>query len=120
MSFLTFERTLQSILAKSNLTCIHPSAARVLHIGNCGRHHKFDDCDATRDLEALESQILMLSKNFFPTDMLFDKELILNHIYDTNNGGWGDLRDKLLCKSFVDKKFLIELNKLGTNLVNSF
>ena len=98
-------RTLQYVAANffnSTLQCVYPYAARVLHIGNCGRHHKFGDCDASRDLEAYKSMSQAYKKNLFPVEMKQKNVLEIPHIYDINNGGWSDIRDHMLCNSFVN------------------
>jgi hypothetical protein len=115
-SNILYKRTLQSILAKNKLSCIYPSAARVIHFGNCGSHHRLGDCDFNRDLEAVASQIEMFKTNFFPLDLFFDKELFIPKLLEICNGGWGDLRDQLLCQSFVNKTFLNDLDKLGVKV----
>jgi hypothetical protein len=58
----------------------------------------------------------MFKTNFFPLDLFFDKELFIPKLLEISNGGWGDLRDQLLCQSFVNKTFLNDLEKLGVKV----
>lgn len=100
---------------KSQFTCIYPSAARILHVKGCGMHHNTTECtDIQRNYESYKNLSQKYKENLFPKKLLEpDKSLFINHTYDTSNGGWSDYRDHLLCKSFINKKYLNTLKKKG-------
>lgn len=64
-------------------------------------HHNSQDCDSSKVIENVRSTIKYASKS----KKLFPKRLKVTRVYDEEdrsdnlkgNGGWGDIRDHLLC-----------------------
>ncbi|CAF0703818.1 unnamed protein product [Brachionus calyciflorus] len=88
---------------KLPLVAIFPVSSRVIHIGECGTHHKGSNCDPKEKIESLKKTIQNKQTQFFP------KKFELNGVntgiiaIKKSNGGWGDPRDHNLCKSFIDQ-----------------
>ena len=86
---------------KLPLVSIFPVSSRVIHIGDCGIHHKSKTCDPSDKIKKLKDSYAQKPDEFFP------KELLLSNIstgirrVKKPNGGWSDPRDHQLCKSFV-------------------
>ncbi|XP_061609384.1 alpha-1,6-mannosyl-glycoprotein 2-beta-N-acetylglucosaminyltransferase [Phyllopteryx taeniolatus] len=80
-------------------------APRVFHAGDCGMHHKKVTCMPASQKTKIENILQSSSKQLFPKNLLITKRLPSNgaggvapHV---KNGGWGDIRDHELCKSYV-------------------
>ncbi|XP_036405929.1 alpha-1,6-mannosyl-glycoprotein 2-beta-N-acetylglucosaminyltransferase-like [Megalops cyprinoides] len=75
-------------------------APRVFHAGDCGMHHN-RPCLPAGQKAKIESIILSSSNQLFPKSLLITKRLpavgVPPHV---KNGGWGDIRDHELCKSY--------------------
>ena len=83
---------------QKSLHVISFSATRVYHIGTCGTH-----THGTCDIDAVVQKTL---SNFQNSNLLFPSNLQVSKT-DTNraptvtpNGGWGDVRDRTLCKKY--------------------
>ena len=90
------------------LVSIFPNVSRVIHIGECGTHHKNSNCDPKIRINSIKNDYNKYEHLFFPSK--FNLSNINPGIYaiKKSNGGWSDPRDHLLCKSlpFNTKKFL--------------
>ena len=73
-------------------------ATRVYHLGSCGGMHSKKTCDLTTELEQIEKQIKNLP--LFPEQLHIALDNPASSPMPKENGGWGDLRDRTLCKSF--------------------
>ncbi|OQV20492.1 Alpha-1,6-mannosyl-glycoprotein 2-beta-N-acetylglucosaminyltransferase [Hypsibius exemplaris] len=86
-------------------------APRILHIGNCaGLHHgKTDEeCDMARNIAEAKKKVKKLTKNgdLFPVDMEQRRATWMQQQKEqVENGGWGDWRDRQLCRS-ITKSFI--------------
>ncbi|CAL8118384.1 unnamed protein product [Orchesella dallaii] len=87
---------------ESKLEVLYPKAARVYHIGDCGLHHKMTkNCDSKKAAEAIDKGIKQYSSFLFPDNIRIDYLKGNKMFPKKGNGGWGDLRDRELCMSFV-------------------
>ncbi|CAL8235466.1 unnamed protein product [Boreogadus saida] len=80
-------------------------APRVFHAGDCGMHHKKAACMPANQKTKIENILQSASNQLFPKNLLITKRLPANgaggvapHV---KNGGWGDIRDHELCKSYL-------------------
>ncbi|XP_051833861.1 alpha-1,6-mannosyl-glycoprotein 2-beta-N-acetylglucosaminyltransferase [Antechinus flavipes] len=77
-----------------------PEVPRIYHAGDCGMHHK-DPCRPSTQSAQIE---LLLNKNkqyLFPKSLSIIKKYALAPLLPHGkNGGWGDIRDHELCKSY--------------------
>lgn len=80
-------------------------APRVFHAGDCGMHHKKASCMPISQKTKIENILQSSGNQLFPKNLLIAKRLPANgaggvapHV---KNGGWGDIRDHELCKSYV-------------------
>jgi hypothetical protein len=73
-----------------------------------GIHHKGLKCDVNGKLKELKETISLRSQYFFPKKFeLLQKQVSFSKLYHPN-GGWSDIRDHLLCKSFVKAENTME------------
>ncbi|KAM8826868.1 alpha-1,6-mannosyl-glycoprotein 2-beta-N-acetylglucosaminyltransferase [Synchiropus picturatus] len=80
-------------------------APRIFHAGDCGMHHKKATCMPISQKTKIENILQSSGNQLFPKNLLIAKRLPANgaggvapHV---KNGGWGDIRDHELCKSYV-------------------
>ncbi|KAK5880299.1 hypothetical protein CesoFtcFv8_023340 [Champsocephalus esox] len=80
-------------------------APRVFHAGDCGMHHKKTACMPISQKTKIDNILQSSGNQLFPKNLLITKRLPANgaggvapHV---KNGGWGDIRDHELCKSYV-------------------
>jgi len=80
------------------LQTISFSATRVYHIGACGTHVKSGSCN----LEAVVEDALKNFRNaeLFPASFRVVRTDSNRSPIVTPNGGWGDMRDRTLCKKY--------------------
>ncbi|XP_066550251.1 alpha-1,6-mannosyl-glycoprotein 2-beta-N-acetylglucosaminyltransferase [Amia ocellicauda] len=75
-------------------------APRIFHAGDCGMHHK-KACMPSTQKSKIHSILLNTVNFLFPKSLLITKNLpaagVSPHV---KNGGWGDIRDHELCKSY--------------------
>lgn len=80
-------------------------APRIFHAGDCGMHHKKASCMPVNQKMKIENILHSSANQLFPKNLLITKRLpasgaggVAPHV---KNGGWGDIRDHELCKSYV-------------------
>lgn len=85
---------------KKKLFAMVVRGPRVFHIGECGVHHKKNNCESNQVISKVQQVINVATK----AGQLFPKNLVLTvasvvkkQKIRKGNGGWGDLRDHLLC-----------------------
>ncbi|MGH0186640.1 UNVERIFIED_CONTAM: hypothetical protein FKN15_021967 [Acipenser sinensis] len=75
-------------------------APRIFHAGDCGMHHK-ETCMPQTQKTKIMSILQSHSNQLFPETLLITKRqpvaAVSPHV---KNGGWGDIRDHELCKSY--------------------
>ncbi|KAK4321555.1 hypothetical protein Pmani_007672 [Petrolisthes manimaculis] len=100
-----------SLLHVSNTCLTHKlhtlvlRAPRVFHIGECGVHHKKKDCSSRSVLNKVHRALQAGQRTLFPRQLIVvhtPPKKVKKH---KGNGGWGDLRDHALCRSFYVPTF---------------
>lgn len=71
---------------------------RVFHIGECGVHHKKDNCESISVISKVQKVLVNAARHLYPTHLtLTFTSGTKKHKPRKGNGGWGDLRDHQLC-----------------------
>ncbi|XP_049612329.1 alpha-1,6-mannosyl-glycoprotein 2-beta-N-acetylglucosaminyltransferase [Syngnathus scovelli] len=79
-------------------------APRIFHAGDCGMHHKKAACMPASQKTKFENILQSSGSQLFPEKLLITKRLpngAGRAAPRVKNGGWGDIRDHELCKSYV-------------------
>ncbi|XP_053122606.1 alpha-1,6-mannosyl-glycoprotein 2-beta-N-acetylglucosaminyltransferase [Hemicordylus capensis] len=77
-----------------------PETPRVFHTGDCGMHHK-KSCRPSAQSAKIDSLLSTNRQHLFPEAMAISKRYALAPLSPhVKNGGWGDIRDHELCKSY--------------------
>ncbi|CAL1679707.1 unnamed protein product [Lasius platythorax] len=84
--------------AESGLITMTMRAPRVFHIGECGVHHKKNNCESTTVIAKVQNVLKAARSHLFPSQLTLTiagtaKKTKLRK----GNGGWGDVRDHQLC-----------------------
>ncbi|KAM0725870.1 Alpha-1,6-mannosyl-glycoprotein 2-beta-N-acetylglucosaminyltransferase [Formica fusca] len=84
--------------AESGLITMTMRAPRVFHIGECGVHHKKNNCESTTVIAKVQNVLKAARNHLFPSQLTLTiagtaKKTKLRK----GNGGWGDVRDHQLC-----------------------
>jgi hypothetical protein len=66
-----------------------------------GTHHKGLNCDPNEKVKNLNEIKSKEYSNFFPKELIKSYESKLFFRLRKSNGGWSDIRDHMLCKSFI-------------------
>ncbi|XP_023684114.1 alpha-1,6-mannosyl-glycoprotein 2-beta-N-acetylglucosaminyltransferase [Paramormyrops kingsleyae] len=75
-------------------------APRIFHAGDCGMHHK-KACMPSSQKAKIESVLQSSSNQLFPKMLFVNKKQPAGGLSPhVKNGGWGDIRDHELCKSY--------------------
>ncbi|XP_054719136.1 alpha-1,6-mannosyl-glycoprotein 2-beta-N-acetylglucosaminyltransferase-like [Uloborus diversus] len=85
----------------SPLTAMVAIAPRVFHMGECGLHHKGRDCSSDKVVYKVMRVLVASSKHLFPTSLTVHQSIRKPFKAPKGNGGWGDVRDHILCCSQV-------------------
>uniref|UniRef100_A0AAQ4NYG8 Si:ch73-91k6.2 n=1 Tax=Gasterosteus aculeatus aculeatus TaxID=481459 RepID=A0AAQ4NYG8_GASAC len=75
-------------------------ASRVLHTGDCGLHQK-EDCRPEWASRKVEEALLAAKDGLFPPSLVLKGAEAAEHKAHVKNGGWGDVRDHVLCKNYA-------------------
>lgn len=75
---------------------------RVFHIGECGIHHKGKGkCSADELVNRIDATLVANKESLFPEQLILSpKTRPLKSRLPKPNGGWGDIRDHTLCKTY--------------------
>ncbi|KAJ1104136.1 hypothetical protein NDU88_001551 [Pleurodeles waltl] len=77
-----------------------PEVPRVYHAGDCGMHHK-KACKPSTESAKIESLLNSNQQYMFPESLSISKRFsVAAYSPHVKNGGWGDIRDHELCKSY--------------------
>ncbi|XP_060074336.1 alpha-1,6-mannosyl-glycoprotein 2-beta-N-acetylglucosaminyltransferase-like [Ylistrum balloti] len=76
-------------------------ATRVFHMGDCGVHHKGKKCEPLVKQKQIEKILQDNQQHLNPNVMKVAGTSKIKIRDPKPNGGWGDIRDKKLCHSFV-------------------
>ncbi|KAL8168624.1 UNVERIFIED_CONTAM: hypothetical protein K2H54_008539 [Gekko kuhli] len=78
-----------------------PEVPRVFHTGDCGMHHRQAACRPAAHAARLDALLDANRRHLFPAAMSLGKRHALAPVAPhVKNGGWGDIRDHELCKSY--------------------
>ncbi|XP_009573327.1 PREDICTED: alpha-1,6-mannosyl-glycoprotein 2-beta-N-acetylglucosaminyltransferase, partial [Fulmarus glacialis] len=73
---------------------------RIFHTGDCGMHHK-KSCRPSTQSAKIDSLLNSNQQYLFPETMSVSKRYSMAPLSPhVKNGGWGDIRDHELCKSY--------------------
>ncbi|XP_014602701.1 PREDICTED: alpha-1,6-mannosyl-glycoprotein 2-beta-N-acetylglucosaminyltransferase isoform X1 [Polistes canadensis] len=82
----------------SGLITMMMRAPRVFHIGECGVHHKKNNCESTAVIAKVQNVLRAARDHLFPSQLtLTVAGLAKKTKLRKGNGGWGDVRDHQLC-----------------------
>lgn len=82
------------------LKVLAAQGSRVLHTGNCGLHQK-EKCRPEWAWQKVEESLQASRENLFPPSLVLSGAEAAEHKAHMKNGGWGDVRDHSLCKSYA-------------------
>ncbi|KFO29740.1 Alpha-1,6-mannosyl-glycoprotein 2-beta-N-acetylglucosaminyltransferase [Fukomys damarensis] len=75
-------------------------APRIFHAGDCGMHHK-KTCRPSTQSAQIESLLTNNKQYMFPETLIISEKFTMVAVSPPRkNGGWGDIRDHELCKSY--------------------
>ncbi|XP_068214736.1 alpha-1,6-mannosyl-glycoprotein 2-beta-N-acetylglucosaminyltransferase-like [Palaemon carinicauda] len=84
------------------LTALSIDLTRVAHVGSCGTHVKERRCNVSLAVERAKASFHRYRHLLFPESFAVRTVLTKLPDFKKSNGGWGDLRDRLLCKAIVN------------------
>lgn len=97
----SLQHTSQNCL-KQKLHAMVARGPRVFHIGECGVHHKKDNCGSTAVISKVQQVLKSAKKHLYPDYLILTYATILKkNKLRKGNGGWGDHRDHKLCMSMT-------------------
>ncbi|XP_026554576.1 alpha-1,6-mannosyl-glycoprotein 2-beta-N-acetylglucosaminyltransferase [Pseudonaja textilis] len=77
-----------------------PEIPRIFHTGDCGMHHK-KSCQPSVQSAKIDSLLSSNQQYLFPETLTISKRYSMTPLSPhVKNGGWGDIRDHELCKSY--------------------
>lgn len=76
--------------------------SRVLHTGDCGLHQK-ENCRPEWAMQKVEESLQKAKDGLFPQSLVLSGAETLEHKAHMKNGGWGDIRDHILCNNYVKR-----------------
>ncbi|XP_046489515.1 alpha-1,6-mannosyl-glycoprotein 2-beta-N-acetylglucosaminyltransferase isoform X3 [Neodiprion pinetum] len=83
---------------QSGLIAMVMKAPRIFHIGECGVHHKKNNCEPTAVIEKVQNVLKTAKKHLFPSQLTLTNAAVAKKTkLRKGNGGWGDIRDHQLC-----------------------
>ncbi|XP_043267477.1 alpha-1,6-mannosyl-glycoprotein 2-beta-N-acetylglucosaminyltransferase isoform X2 [Venturia canescens] len=86
----------------SGLVTMMMRAPRVFHIGECGVHHKKNNCESTAVIAKVQNVLKTARPHLFPTQLTLTIAGIAKKTkLRKGNGGWGDIRDHELCSNIT-------------------
>ncbi|MPC13358.1 Alpha-1,6-mannosyl-glycoprotein 2-beta-N-acetylglucosaminyltransferase [Portunus trituberculatus] len=90
--------------------------SRVLHLGSCGTHVKKKVCDVQAEVKNAVSRLSASKQWLYPDILVPLGSWKKSGKPKKGNGGWGDLRDRELCRGIgndtVDEAFLARLQAM--------
>lgn len=76
--------------------------SRVLHTGDCGLHQK-KDCRPEWAFQRVEEALKVAKEGLFPQSLVLNGVEPVEHKAHMKNGGWGDVRDHILCNNYAKR-----------------
>ncbi|CAG5075628.1 6-mannosyl-glycoprotein 2-beta-N-acetylglucosaminyltransferase (Rattus norvegicus) [Cotesia congregata] len=94
----------------SGLVAMMMRAPRVFHIGECGIHHKKNNCESTAVIAKVQQVLKSARNHLFPSQLTLTIAGVAKKTkLRKGNGGWGDLRDHHLCGNITANPDLVLL-----------
>lgn len=84
---------------KPKMSMLSVRFSRVVHVGSCGTHVKKNSCDVRREVLAAVSRFNGGKQWLFPPTLVLQANYRGAARSKKGNGGWGDLRDRQLCRA---------------------
>uniref|UniRef100_A0A147AP25 Alpha-1,6-mannosyl-glycoprotein 2-beta-N-acetylglucosaminyltransferase n=1 Tax=Fundulus heteroclitus TaxID=8078 RepID=A0A147AP25_FUNHE len=81
------------------LKVLAAQASRVLHTGDCGLHQK-ENCKPELASQKAEGILQKARDGLFPPRLVLGGTEPVEHRAHIKNGGWGDVRDHVLCNNY--------------------
>uniref|UniRef100_A0AAY4CAN0 Alpha-1,6-mannosyl-glycoprotein 2-beta-N-acetylglucosaminyltransferase n=1 Tax=Denticeps clupeoides TaxID=299321 RepID=A0AAY4CAN0_9TELE len=97
--------TLQSLSGtciSKPLKVLAARGTRVLHTGDCGLHQK-DACQPEQAHARILDSLRQAKAALFPDTLAITRQGPVEHRAHVKNGGWGDIRDHALCKTYAKR-----------------
>uniref|UniRef100_A0A674PAQ1 Si:ch73-91k6.2 n=1 Tax=Takifugu rubripes TaxID=31033 RepID=A0A674PAQ1_TAKRU len=82
------------------LKVLFAQASRVVHTGDCGLHQK-ETCRPELASQKVEEGLQMIKHSLFPPPLTLTGAEAVEHKEHMKNGGWGDVRDHMLCNKYA-------------------
>ncbi|KAM9778705.1 alpha-1,6-mannosyl-glycoprotein 2-beta-N-acetylglucosaminyltransferase-like [Syngnathus typhle] len=76
--------------------------SRVLHTGDCGLHQK-QNCRPEWASQKVEEALNIAKDGLFPSSLVLSASEAALHKDHVKNGGWGDVRDHILCNNYAKR-----------------
>lgn len=76
--------------------------SRVLHTGDCGLHQK-ENCRPEWAAQKVDEGLQKAKAGLFPPSLVLDGAEPVAHKAHMKNGGWGDIRDHILCNNYAKR-----------------
>ncbi|XP_037100244.1 alpha-1,6-mannosyl-glycoprotein 2-beta-N-acetylglucosaminyltransferase [Syngnathus acus] len=76
--------------------------SRVLHTGDCGLHQK-QNCRPEWASQKVEEALNIAKDGLFPSSLVLSASEAALHKAHVKNGGWGDVRDHILCNNYAKR-----------------
>ncbi|XP_069940913.1 uncharacterized protein [Cherax quadricarinatus] len=83
--------------ASPRMSMLSARLTRVMHVGSCGTHVRKRSCDVKKDVKVAINRINAAKKWLFPMTLILQGTYRSSGRIKRGNGGWGDLRDRILC-----------------------
>ncbi|XP_014000080.1 alpha-1,6-mannosyl-glycoprotein 2-beta-N-acetylglucosaminyltransferase [Salmo salar] len=77
--------------------------SRVLHTGNCGLHQNKEACRPELALQKAQESLKLAKVSLFPQSVALTNAESMEHKAHMKNGGWGDIRDHVLCNNYAKR-----------------
>ncbi|XP_068238160.1 alpha-1,6-mannosyl-glycoprotein 2-beta-N-acetylglucosaminyltransferase-like isoform X2 [Palaemon carinicauda] len=104
---------------KPRMSMLSVKFSRVIHVGSCGTHVKKRTCDVKKEVQAAKTRINLGREWLFPKHLAYQNVYRGSGRVKKGNGGWGDFRDRQLCRAIwngtVSEETLkrLEMNQFG-------
>ncbi|XP_026174981.1 alpha-1,6-mannosyl-glycoprotein 2-beta-N-acetylglucosaminyltransferase [Mastacembelus armatus] len=84
------------------LKVLTAEGTRILHTGDCGLHQK-ENCRLEWASQRVEEGLQKAKDALFPQSLVLNSAEPVQHQPHVKNGGWGDVRDHILCHNYAKR-----------------
>lgn len=84
------------------LKVLAAQGSRVLHTGDCGLHQK-ENCRPEWASQKVDEGLQKAKDGLFPPSLVLNGAEPVVHKEHMKNGGWGDIRDHVLCNNYAKR-----------------